>query len=109
MKKVNDYQISSGNVFADLNVDAPEEALAKAKLTAQISEIIARRGLTPAAAAKVLGIDQSKVSTLLRGKLADFSTERLIRFLRALGRDVEIVVSEKSHARGPGHLLVVAG
>ena len=109
MKKKNDYSVSSGNVFADLGVDAPEEALAKAKLTAQISEIIAAKGLTQAAAAKVLGIDQPKVSALLRGKLMGFSTERLIRFLNVLGRDVEIVVSERSRARGPGHLQVVAG
>ena len=109
MKKGSDYSVSSGNVFADLGVSAPEEALAKAKLTAQISEIIAAKGLTQAAAARVLGIDQPKVSVLLRGKLMGFSTERLIRFLNALGRDVEIVVSARSRTRGPGHLQVVAG
>jgi predicted XRE-type DNA-binding protein len=61
MKKT-DYKGSSGNVFADLEVDAPEEALAKAELTVKISEIIEAKGLTQAAAAKVLGIDQPKVS-----------------------------------------------
>ena len=55
---------------------------------------------------KVLGIDQPKVSALLRGKLTGFSTERLIRFLNALGRDVEIVVKDRQK-RGPGHLQVV--
>lgn len=102
----HDYQTSSGNVFADLGVDAPEEALVKAELTVKISEIIEARGLTQAAAAKVLGIDQPKVSALLRGKLTGFSTERLIKFLNALGSDVEIVVRERSR-RGPGHLQVV--
>jgi len=108
MKKGHDYKVSSGNVFADLGVDAPEEALAKANLTAQISEIIGERGLSQAAAAKVLGIDQPKVSALLRGRLSGFSTERLIRFLTILGRDVEIVVRERARGRGPGHLHVVA-
>jgi predicted XRE-type DNA-binding protein len=105
MKK-NDYKLSSGNVFADLGLDAPEEALAKAELTIKISEIIEAKGLTQAAAAKVLGIDQPKVSALLRGKLTGFSTERLIRFLNTLGRDVEIVVKDQPR-RGPGHLQVV--
>lgn len=107
MKK-SDYRLSSGNVFADLGLDAPEEALAKAELTVKISEIIEAKGLTQAAAAKVLGIDQPKVSALLRGKLTGFSTGRLIRFLNTLGRDVEIVVKERPR-RGPGHLQVVLG
>ena len=101
------HKASSGNVFVDLGVDAPEEALAKAELTAKISEIIAAKGLTQQAAAKVLGIDQPKVSALLRGKLTGFSTERLIRFLNALGRDVEIVVKDRPRGKGPGHLQVV--
>ncbi len=104
--KNSDYKLSSGNVFADLGIDAPEEALAKAELTAKISEIIEAKGLTQAAAAKVLGIDQPKVSALLRGKLTGFSTERLIKFLNALGRDVEIVVKDQSRRR-VGHLQVV--
>ena len=103
----SNHKASGGNVFADLGVDAPEEALAKAELTAKISEIIAARGLTQQAAARILGIDQPKVSALLRGKLGGFSTERLIRFLNALGRDVEIVVKDRPRGRGPGHLQVV--
>ncbi len=107
MKRSN-YEISSGNVFADLGLDAPEEALAKAELTAKISAIIEAKGLTQAAAAKVLGIDQPKVSALLRGKLSGFSTGRLIRFLNALGQDVEIVVKgRRPQSRGLGHLQVV--
>ncbi|HUB08065.1 MAG TPA: helix-turn-helix transcriptional regulator [Myxococcales bacterium] len=104
--KRTDYKVGSGNVFADLGVDAPEEALAKAELTVKISEIIEAKGLTQAAAAKVLGIDQPKVSALLRGKLTGFSTERLIKFLNALGRDVEIVVKDRPK-RQAGHLKVV--
>ncbi len=108
MKSGRDYKVSSGNVFADLGVDAPEEALAKAELTAEISRVIKARGLTQAAAAKLLGIDQPKVSALLRGRLTGFSTERLIKFLNALGRDVEIVIRDRPRARGRGHLHVLA-
>jgi predicted XRE-type DNA-binding protein len=109
MKTKPDVKLSSGNVFKDLDVASPEEALAKAELTSRIAEIIASKGLTQAAAAAILGIDQPKVSALLRGRLSGFSTERLMRFLTALGSNVQIVVHHRPRARGPGHLEVIAG
>ncbi len=105
--KRTDYKVSSGNVFADLEVDAPEEALAKAGLAVKISEIIEAKGLTQVAAAKLLGIDQPKVSALLRGKLTGFATERLIKFLNALGRDVEIVVRDRSGQGEPPQVVLI--
>lgn len=83
---------SGGNVFADLGLKNPEVLLAKAELAQRIADIIAERKLTQVRAAKLLGIDQPKVSALLRGRLGGFSTDRLFRFLNALGRDVEIVI-----------------
>nr|WP_210420362.1 helix-turn-helix transcriptional regulator [Aquisphaera giovannonii] len=83
---------SGGNVFADLGLKDPEELLAKAQLVQRIADILDERQLTQAAAAELLDIGQPKVSALLRGKLAGFSTDRLFRFLNALGRDVEIVI-----------------
>jgi predicted XRE-type DNA-binding protein len=83
---------SSGNVFADLALPNPEELLAKAQLVHRICDIIAERKLTQTEAASILGIDQPKVSALIRGKLDGFSLDRLFRFLNALGRDVDIVV-----------------
>jgi predicted XRE-type DNA-binding protein len=90
---------SSGNVFRDLGLKNPEVLLAKAELVQRISDIIAERKLTQVRAAKLLGIDQAKVSALLRGKLDGFSTDRLFRFLNALGRDVEIVIRPATHSR----------
>ena len=100
---------SSGNVFADLGVELPAEALAKAKLAAQIAAIIEKQGLTQTKAASMLGVDQPKVSALLRGRLSSFSTERLIRFLNALGRDVEIVVKAKKRGSPHAGITVVTG
>ncbi len=108
-KTSSDVTPSTGNVFRDLDVASPEESLAKAELTARIAELIASKGLTQASAAKLLGVDQPKVSALLRGRLTGFSTERLMRFLTALGSDVRIVVHHRPRAKGPGHLEVVAG
>jgi predicted XRE-type DNA-binding protein len=85
-------QSSSGNVFADLGLANSDELLIKAELVRQISNLIDAKNLTQTEAAKLLGIDQPKVSTLLNGKLSGFSTERLFRFLNALGSDVEIRV-----------------
>ena len=99
---------SSGNVFADLGRPQPEEALAKARLAYEIERSIRDRGLTQAEAAKVLGIDQPKVSALRNGRLSGFSVERLIRFLNAMNRDVAIVVSAKPRSRRRGRLQVRA-
>ena len=86
----------SGNVFADLGFPDSDELLIKAELVHQISELISEQKLTQVEAAKILGIDQPKVSALVRGKLSGFSTERLFRFLNALGSSVEIRVIPKS-------------
>jgi predicted XRE-type DNA-binding protein len=91
---------SSGNVFADIGSLEPEVALAKADLILAISAIIADRGWTQAEAASALGIDQPKISALLRGQLAGFSFERLMRFLNRLNFDVTLAVTQ-SHSDAP--------
>ncbi len=102
------YEKSSGNVFADLGLSKPEDRIAKAELARQISKIISRQKLTQEAAAELLGIDQPKVSALLRGKMAGFSLERLIRLLNVLGRDVEIVVKPKPSRRAHAKFFVAS-
>ena len=89
---VPEVEASSGNVFADLDVPDADAALAKAELARRICVLLSERKLTQARAAAVLGIDQPKVSALVRGKLGGFSTARLFRFLNTLGQDVEIGV-----------------
>src|ERR1700737_1439641 len=82
----------TGNVFADLGLPNPDLALAKAELVQRIRDLIAERKLTQVEAAKVLGLDQPKVSALVRGRVAGYSIDRLFRFLNALGQRVEITV-----------------
>ncbi len=84
--------IGSTNVFADLGRLDADEALAKAKLAYQIAALIASAGWTQVEASRKLGIDQPKVSALLRGRLSGFSIERLFRFLNELGQDVQISI-----------------
>ena len=98
----------SGNVFADLGLAEPETTLAKAELARRINAIIRERGLKQTEAAELLGIDQAKISALSHGRLAGFSTDRLFRFLNALGRDVQIVIRSKPASRKQAHVTIVA-
>jgi predicted XRE-type DNA-binding protein len=99
---------SSGNVFADLGFPDAHEALAKSRLAQKIAAIVADKKLTQDKAAKLLGIDQPKVSKLIRGQLKDFSTDRLFHFLTALGQDVEITVKPKTTLDKPAVIRVLA-
>ena len=98
----------SGNIYADLGLPNPEVALAKAELALRIKAGIEQRRLTQMEAAKLLGVDQAKVSALVRGRLSGFSIDRLFRFLNALGRDVEIVVRPKPRSRKQARLRVAS-
>jgi predicted XRE-type DNA-binding protein len=62
-------------------------------------------GLSQTAAAEILQINQPNISALVNYRLSGFSVERLIHFLNALGRDVEIVIRKPRSARAgnPGH------
>lgn len=98
---------SSGNVFADLGLANPDERLAKAELANTICNLIKSAGLTQKQAAARLGLDQPKVSALLRGKLKDFSTDRLMRFVTALDRDVIITIRNPQDAANPSVRVLV--
>jgi predicted XRE-type DNA-binding protein len=95
----------SGNVFADLGFDNPEEMQLRADLVQQLREIITLRKLTQTAAAQLLGIRQPDLSALLRGRLTKYSLERLLRFMTILDRDVRIVVQAKPRNR-PARITV---
>jgi len=98
---------SSGNVFADMGLPDAEELDTKVRLGAAICRIVERRKLNQTEVAAALGINQPKVSALLHYKLEGFSVERLMRFLTALGHDVEIVIKAKPRTRS-AHLAVRA-
>lgn len=109
MKRKTDFEESSGNVFADIGLSNPEEAMTKAQLAMQIIDILNRRKLSQSEAALLLGIDQPKISSLIHGRLRGFSVERLFRFLNALGREVEIVVRpKKGRVARPGVRVLAA-
>lgn len=102
------YQ-SSDNIFADLGRPDAEEAFARIKLAKQIADVVMSRKLTQSEAADIMGLDQPKVSALMRGRLAGFSLDRLLRCLTLLGQDVEIIITDKSSDLPlPAHISVIA-
>jgi predicted XRE-type DNA-binding protein len=101
------FEVGSGNVFADLGLQNPEEHLAKAELASRINDAIRKLRLTQASTGERLGIDQPKVSRLMRGYLTNFSTDRLMHFLTLPGQDVEIVVKPIPVIRRVGRVRVV--
>lgn len=97
----------TGNVFADLGYVDAEERQTKLRLAHAINGVLAGRRLTQAETAAKLGVNQPKVSALANYKLDGFSVERLMRFLTALDRDVEIVIRKKPRSRHTARISVV--
>ncbi len=98
----------TGNVFADLGFPDAAERQAKLRLAYALNQLLDGRKLSQAAAAKVLGVSQPKVSALRNYKLAGFSVERLMNLLTALDQDVEIVIRKKPRSRKAARIRVVA-
>lgn len=97
---------SSGNVFADLGLQDAGEKQTRVRLAVAINQIIESRRLSQTAAARLLGINQPKISALVNYRLEGSSVERLMHFLNALDRDVEIVIRKKPRSKRPARIVV---
>ena len=97
----------SGNVFADLGLPDPEERQVKAQVAIYIEQLIENSGWTQEEAASRMGLSQSDVSNIIRGRLKSFTLDRLFRCLNAIDQDVEIKIHpmQSSHA----HVMVACG
>jgi predicted XRE-type DNA-binding protein len=94
-----EFEVGSGNVFADLGLDNPDERKAKSALAAEINAIIEAKGWTQAEAAERLETHQPVISALRHGRLKSLTYDRLVHWLVMLGRTVEIRVTpaKKAH------------
>jgi predicted XRE-type DNA-binding protein len=97
---------SSGNVFADLGVRDAGEKQTRVRLAVAIRQIIEAKHLSQTAAAHLLNVNQPKISALMNYQLEGFSVERLMNFLNALDRDVEIVIRKKPRSRRTARIVV---
>src|SRR5262249_23776440 len=81
------------NVWLQLGFPDADEHYLKAQLVLRLDKAIQASGLTQRAAAQRIGTSQPELSKLLRGKFSEVSLERLMRFLTALGCQIEIKIS----------------
>lgn len=102
------YVKSSGNVFADLNVENPEDELAKAQLAHHVRLLIREQSLTHVKAAQTLDIQPAQIADLMGGKISAFTYDHLLRFLNALECDVKIIVEPRNTDHAHGKTLVAA-
>lgn len=101
---------STGNVFADLGFDkeTAENLRLRADLMTELREVIQRKGLTQAQAARLFGVSQPRVSDLVRGKIALFTIDMLVNMLARAGKKVVSRTRRKKaackdHVRQVGH------
>jgi predicted XRE-type DNA-binding protein len=100
-------EVGSGNVFADLGFANADEESVKARIVRKIQKVIDQRGLTQKQAGDIIGLPQSKVSTLLRGKWdSDYTIDRLTQYLNKLGVNVAYSFEDQPDWR-EGHLMVI--
>ena len=69
-----------------------ESIIPKAVLAKEIATILESQELTQTEAAYIMRDAPSQISLVVTGKLRGFSTERLLRMLARLGRDIDIVI-----------------
>ena len=106
MSREPEFMASSGNVFTDLRLADAGTWLAKAELARSMTAIIQERGLTQREGARVLGIDQPNVSAITRGRLSDFSLERLLTLVNRLDMNIDIAVSPNPEPSRPPRMVV---
>jgi len=100
MKKLPPSKDPERNVWLQLGFPDAETHFLKAELVLRLGKTIGALGLTQQAAALKIGTSQPELSKILRGKFTEVSLERLMRFLAALGHDIEIKIGAASKKSG---------
>ena len=104
---MSEIEISSGNVYADIGAENPDEMLVKAQLAASIQGILTTRNLTQTEAAKILDLPQPKLSRILHGHFRGVSEAKMMDCIARLGRDVRIVIGPEHRTGHGGRVEVV--
>ncbi len=99
------FEVSSGNVFADLGLPDAEQLKIKSGLVIEIVRAVRRLGLTQEEAGRRMGISQAKVSGMMRGDFSNMSEQKLMEGLNRLGYDIEIKLSPASKSIGHRKLV----
>jgi predicted XRE-type DNA-binding protein len=105
MTKPSPAKDPARNVWLQLGFPDAEEHFLKAELVLRLGKTIESHGLTQSTAAHRIGTTQPELSKILRGKFSEVSLERLLRFLCALGLDIEVRIAP-SLSKKPGNITV---
>ncbi len=97
-------EVGSGNIFADLGLPDADTHFLKAQIVSEIYRLAKGRELTQTQAGKLMGISQPEVSRMFKGNFREYSIDRLMGFLTAFDRDVEIVVKPRKKAGRGGRI-----
>jgi predicted XRE-type DNA-binding protein len=99
-----EVEMSSGNVFADLDLPGADKLKIKSGLVIEITKAVRNLGLSQEEAGRRMGLPQPKLSGLFRGDFSNVSERKLMDCLNRLGYDIEIKV--KPSTKPVGHLLL---
>jgi predicted XRE-type DNA-binding protein len=95
---------SDPNIFAELGLPDAQSHFLKAQIVAELYRLVQFENLTQVMAGERMGISQPEVSRLFRGHFREYSVERLMVFLTAFDRDIEIVARRRSGGEGRGEI-----
>src|SRR5437763_6084624 len=101
-------EAGSDNIFADLRLPDAEAHFLKAQIVSEIYRLTKERKLTQASAGKRMGISQPEVSRMFKGHFREYSVDRLMEFVTAFDRDVEIVVKPHKKTGRQGRITFIA-
>lgn len=101
-----EFEVCSGNVFADLGLSGSDDLAYKAGLIGSIMRYQQEFGLSQTALAELTGIPQPRLSNLMRGKIGGITSEKLIKACARLGRHVRIVIEEHPKREAAGRVVM---
>lgn len=104
-QKTVDYEIGSGNVFADLQLDDADELLTRAKLGHTVRRLLTKKKLKQREIAVLLDIDQAEVSKLMNGQYHLFAEGRLFGFLNRLNKKVTVTITPRRRGECPQEVV----
>lgn len=108
MSRKIEFEESSGNVFADLDLEDAEELQARGMVGFHVVALLKSREMKQREMAELLGIKQSEVSHLLNGHFSRFTVDKLLHFLKRMNQKVTIQISP--HRQGePYHHVDFGG
>ncbi len=87
-RKETPQHVTKHNVFEDIGFSETEAAVLamRVEIALEIKKFVERKQLTQAAAAKLFGVTQPKISNILKGHIEGFTIDYLVRMVSKAGK-----------------------